>query len=287
MAELAREPADGRAAPGSTFRPITRFAARSAGVEIATATLGLAEVFERHPLEYLVGRLSWTDAGAVRDVVAAAVAEVPAGAPVHLLTWQDGLTAGRREIALDCGFELFQEKLGFWWPAADTPTARSRTATMTEVGREPVESVLRRCAGATLDRTDRAMIARDGIDRWVRDFLDTHATDTDRRTWLLAADATGAPVGYVGLCAREGNSGTIVHIGVIPDRRGNSHGRDLVAAARAAARAAGWTGLRALVDAVNQPMLTTLRHTGFAPTSWHKWHYALNPSGGPATPTNP
>jgi hypothetical protein len=197
--ELCREPGDGRPLPGVTFRPLARFAARSAGTEVAAATLGLAEVFEREPLEYLVGRLSWTDDPApVRHVVAAAVAEVPAGSPVHLLTWQDERTEQRRAVAEECGFELFQEKLEFWWPAgdavADAPPVD--VIPMTIVGRDRIESVMRTCVGEILDRTDRAMIARDR-DGWVARFLDTHAAGQDRHTWLLGTDH-GTPVGFVG-----------------------------------------------------------------------------------------
>lgn len=145
---------------------------------------------------------------------------------------------------------------------------------MSNVGREPIAAVMRLCAGEILDRTDRAMIARCGVDRWVREFLDTHADGADRRTWLLGTDPAGTPVGFIGLSARDDNSATIVHIGVIPGRRGRSYGRDLLTAAKAVARTQGWSGLRALVDVVNEPMLTTMRRTGFAATSWHKWHYS-------------
>src|SRR5689334_14612749 len=65
--------------PGSTFRPSARVVVGCGGVELASAEVGTAEVFEREPPEATVARLAWTAdrPDSARAVLSAAAAQVP------------------------------------------------------------------------------------------------------------------------------------------------------------------------------------------------------------------
>lgn len=282
LRRVSLDPADVR--PGSTLRPIARFALWRDGMERASAVLGRAEIFEREPVEYAVARVAWTDGdpAAARAVVTAATGAAPAGAsvylPVNAVSGPDHTE--RREIAQACGFELFQEKEGFWWAvdgqAAPEP-AGLRLEPMSRIGREPFVPVIARCVAATLDRTDILVVGRHRPDEWAGTFLDHRATGADARSWLYAGTADGDPVGFVGLAARSGEPGigTIVLIGVLPEQRGRRYVDQLLGAAHHAARERGFTAILSHVDVANHPMMAAMRRCGADPDGhpWHKWLY--------------
>lgn len=271
-----------RVRPGSTLRPISRFVVERDGVEQASVVLGRAEIFEREPLEYAVARLSWADGGLgdARAVVAAAVGSAPPGIPVYLPVSAavSADHAARRDVALACGFELFQEKEGFRW--ADTGQALPEPAglrlePMSRIGPEAFVSVLGRCVAQTLDRTDALVFGRQQPRQWATTFLNHHASAADAQSWLYAETTGGAPVGFVGLAQREGDPevGTIVLIGVLPEQRGHRYVDRLLTAAYRAARARGFVAVRSLVDVDNHPMMAAMRRSGADPDAdpWHGW----------------
>jgi GNAT superfamily N-acetyltransferase len=270
--------------PGSTFRPQARVTVGSGPAELASAEVGTAEVFEREPPEATIARLSWTAdrRDCARIVLSAAAAQVP-DRPVYFQVSASVHpdSAERVTLAEDCGFELFGEKEGFWWGDIGQPLPASAELTfqsMSRLGRASFVPVMARCLDRTLDRTDRAMVARHGPGEWVTTFLARHALPVDEESWLLAT-SRGSVVGFVALARRDGNVGTIAHIGVVPEARGRGYGRQLVSGALRAARAREMRGVVALVDVDNTPMMAAMLAAGASATAygWHTWLLVRRP----------
>ncbi|MBB1157100.1 GNAT family N-acetyltransferase [Amycolatopsis dendrobii] len=256
-------------------------------MELASAVLGRAEIFEREPLDHVVARLSWRDGrlDAARAAVTAAVAAAPAGGSVYLPVSASVSAdhAERRDVAQACGFALFQEKEGFWW--ADTGQAIPdpvglRLEPMSRIGREPFAHVIAQCVAQTLDRTDALVFGRRQPEQWVATFLDHHASGADAQSWLYAETPAGVPVGFVGLAQRESDPavGTIVLIGVLPEQRGRRHVDRLLLAAYRAARTRGFAEVQSLVDVANHPMTAAMLRSGADSDAdpWHNWLYLIS-----------
>jgi RimJ/RimL family protein N-acetyltransferase len=285
VVEVLRVAPDPSQAPqGSTLRPIARFVVEHDGVEQASVVSGRAEIFEREPTEYAVARLRWAEGGlaAARAVVTAAVASAPSGVAVYLPVFATvgDAHAGARGIAEACGFELFQEKEGFWWADTGQPLpepADLRLEPMSRLGQEAFVPVIARCLAETLDRTDVLVVGRHRPEQWATTFLRHRASDANARSWLYAETKDGDPVGFVGLAEREADPGVgiIVLIGVLPEQRGHGYVDQLVLAAYRAARAHGFTAVLSLVDVDNHPMMAAMRRSGADPDAhpWHKWLY--------------
>lgn len=257
-------------------------------MEQASAVLGRAEIFEREPLEYAVARLSWAEGGrgAARAVVTAALDSAPRGVSVYLPVSASVSSdhAARRDVAQACGFELFQEKEGFWW--ADTGQALResvglRLEPMSRIGQEAFLSLIGRCVAQTLDRTDALVFGRHHPQQWVTTFLDHHASPADAQSWLYAETTDAVPVGFVGLAQRDGDPGvgTIVLIGVLPEQRGHRYVDQLLLAAYRAARVRGFAAVLSLVDVDNHPMMEAMLRSGADPNAhpWHNWLYTTAP----------
>jgi RimJ/RimL family protein N-acetyltransferase len=98
--------------------------------------------------------------------------------------------------------------------------------------------------------------------------------EEDARMWLVAHRA-GSAVGYVAVASDDDWGSTIVHIGVIPEQRGNGYIHDLIAAGTAAAQKAGIQMMLSDVDVLNQPMVNAMRRAGHRDDHrpWHIWVY--------------
>lgn len=283
--EVRRIPLDpASTTPGSTLRPMARFAAVLDGEECASVVLGRAEVLEREPPEFTVARLSWSAGGsaAAEAVVTAAVNAAPAGAEVYFAVSTAGSAnhSERREIAQGCGLSLFQEKEGFQWTdtgqALPNPTGLV-VRSMAEVGREPFAPMIGRCLVGTLDRNDALVFPRHRPGEWADLFLERHAEPADERSWLLAETPDGEPVGFVGVAGRPDDpaTGTVVLVGVLPEPRGRRYVDAVLLAGYRGARARGFTKVLSFVDVANHPMTAAMSRTGNDPDAhpWHKWIY--------------
>jgi len=273
--------------PGSTLRPIARFVVDCDGTEAASVVFGHAEIFEREPTEYALARLSWAPGqrDAARAVLSAAAQSAPAGESVYfpVNAAVSSTHAERCGIAEACGFELFQEKEGFWWTdtgqALPEPT-RLHLHAMPHIGRDKFASVIGRCVAETLDRTDKLTVSRHQPPEWAATFLEHHAPSTDEHSWLFAETPDGTPVGFVGVTKHdaESNSGVLTLIGVLPEQRGKRYVDELLHAAYSATRARAMTGVLSLVDVQNHPMMAAMHRTAASPDAhpWHKWLYVSN-----------
>ena len=175
------------------------------------------------------------------------------------------------------GFALFHEKEGFVWTddggALPAPRRLSFTS-LTEVGRPAYASAMAATIPGTLDRNDRFYLEACGPAAWGTEMVGA-ADPADERAWLLAHERDGRLAGYVGVGGFEEGVGTIVHIGVVPDRRGRGYVDELLRAANQAARDLGYRSMLSDVDTENAPMLAAMERNGHRRgiRPWHVWAY--------------
>lgn len=269
-----------------TTRPEWVFMALAQGEPIARVGYSVDEPPANAPTEmYLFGlALDWDRPGA-RDAALEmlrqslpSVARVgpPVDARVNREVHPD--FEARRRLLEDAGLALFQEKEGYVWQAGGDPPRRStRLAfrTLRDVGRDAFIQVLARGPAGTLDRNDRYYYELTGPTGWATVMME-FAGEGDDDTWKLAFDTDGEAVGYVMLSGfDEERTGTIAHIGVVPEKRGRGYVNDLVAEATHDAIARGFTALLSDADVLNAPMGAALERAGHrrGVRRWHIWHY--------------
>jgi ribosomal protein S18 acetylase RimI-like enzyme len=191
----------------------------------------------------------------------------------------------RRRLLEGAGLSIFQEKEGFWWEDDGAPiddAGRLSYRSLAELGRPAFSAVFGRGPEGTLDRNDRYYWTRCGPDGWAAEMLG-FCRASDEESWLVGVDPAGDPVGYVLVSAfDEDGVATIAHIGVLPERRGNGYGLDLLAAGMRAARERGFRAMLNDVDVENRPMLGAFERAGHSTSAraWHVWHYRRRTAEG-------
>lgn len=221
------------------------------------------------------------DAGAVAralvDGLVAAAQDLPVPIDARVNPEHHPDPAARRALLDAAGFTLFQEKAGLTWVDDGAPIAapgRLRFTPVTEIGHEALAAVMARATAGTLDRNDAYFRDLVGPDAW-GEIMQAYASDEDDPTWFLAHLPDGREVGYVLLSAfEEPGVGTIAHIGVVPEQRGNGYIADLLLRANVAARARGFASILSDVDVDNTPMLGAMARAGHREgvRPWHVWH---------------
>jgi ribosomal protein S18 acetylase RimI-like enzyme len=190
----------------------------------------------------------------------------------------------RRRILEQAGFEVFQEKVGYAWEDHGAPIPapnRLRFRSLDEIGRERFLEVFARGPEGTLDRNDHWYWTRVGPRSWAETML-LYGTPADEPWWKVGYDADDRPIGYVLLAEfDEEATGTIVHIGVLPEHRGNGYVHDLLARAAADARERGFRALLSDTDVLNRPMRDAFERAGHRADTrpWHVWHLRWWPAG--------
>ncbi|WP_394843875.1 GNAT family N-acetyltransferase [Pendulispora brunnea] len=178
------------------------------------------------------------------------------------------------------GAALFQEKQGFTWTRGSTcppsPSNRLVFETIEQVGPELYCSIIGRVGEGTLDRNDAWYRARAGEMNWAKVFM-TYFGSGDEKSWLVARQPNGDPVGMVAVSPFDDTTATIVFIGVVPKHRGNGYIDDLVRAGTLAADARGYASMLSDADVLNRPMTSAFERNGHRDDvrPWHRWHYRL------------
>jgi ribosomal protein S18 acetylase RimI-like enzyme len=261
-------------ADGDPLGPATPFVAETDGIRVAEGALMATSWMGDETGQLVNVRWQPGQLAAARLVVEAAVAAARPGGEVNAATNAEVHPDPAERIALfeSCGFELWQEKEGFWWsdegqdlPEPDRITLR----TLAEAGRERFAAVIAACSAGTLDRIDGDTTAAMGPDAYAAAYLDVYR-DT---AWLLAEDAAGEAVGFVGVGEFDPGVGSITTIGVLPGQRGNGYVDQLLRAANRTARELGFTGMLSDADVLNTPMCEAFRRNGHSSgaRTWHKW----------------
>lgn len=174
-------------------------------------------------------------------------------------------------------FAVFQEKEGFVWTDDGRPLPRPQRLDirpLAEVGRDAFAAAMARCIVGTLDRNDAYYVERCTPDGWAREMLG-YFEDGDESSWLLGYAADGTLAGYVAVGGFDPGVGTIVHVGVTPEWRGQGMIDDLLRAAAIAARERGYRSILSDVDVENAPMLAAMERNGHRAgiRPWHVWVY--------------
>jgi ribosomal protein S18 acetylase RimI-like enzyme len=262
----------------------TRYVVNQDGEPIASG-----ELFADSPIISGTGQLlaiRWEadQVDAAYAIASAAIGDARSGGEIHLqanVEVHDHI-AERLALADAFGFQLWQEKEGFWWadegqelPAPERIHCRS----LAEIGPAAYAEVVADTAVDSLDRVQTAGVRLTDPLSWATDFITTYAHDEDADTWLIAEDDGGEPVGFVAVAAfDEEHTGAIYHIGVRVGHRGRGYVDELMRAANRAARGRGWTGMLNEVDVNNAPMLAAMERNGHHADArpWHKWYYRLS-----------
>ena len=259
---------------GNPLGTRTPFAAMDGAQEVATGEL-MAKSWMGDEHGRLVN-VRWqpgrVDAAAM--IVEAAMASAESGTELNAATNVEVHPDPAERIALfeSCGFELWQEKEGFWWsdegqdlPEPDRITVR----TLAQVGSETFIGLIGSCSLDTLDRIDTDARAAMGPSAWAAGFL---ASCPDS-AWLLAEDPQGQAVGLVAVGEFDPGVGTIDYIAVAPDHRGRGYVDQLLRLANRTARELGFAGMLSDTDVLNVPMMEAFRRIGHSSEAraWHKW----------------
>jgi ribosomal protein S18 acetylase RimI-like enzyme len=262
------------------------FVALLDGEPVARACFAADEPPAQAPTEmYLFGlALDWQREGsrdAARVLLAQALPVIARiGPPIDARVNQEVHADAdeRRSLLENAGFGLFQEKTGYYWQSGDVlPVGSGRLTfrSLEEAGRDEFVAVLARGPAGTLDRNDRYYYELTGPVGWATVMMG-YLEPGDERTWKLAYDGSGAAVGYVMLSGFDDQAtGTIVHIGVVPEQRGRGYVDDLLAETTADAVARGFRAILSDADVLNTPMGAAFERAGHrrGVRPWHTWHY--------------
>ena len=180
-----------------------------------------------------------------------------------------------RSVLLEADFVLFQEKVGFVWTddgAVLVPPERLEFHSIVDVGPDEYASAMGSVIGGTLDRNDRYYLDVCGPNAWGREMVGALEPGGEAG-WLLAHEADGTLAGYVAVGGFEESVGTIVHIGVAPERRGRGYIDELLRAANRSARQLGYRSMLSDVDVLNAPMVAAMERNGHrrGVRDWHVW----------------
>lgn len=261
--------------PADPLGPRIPFAAEADGTLLAESDLMARSWMGDETGRLLYARWEPGHREAGRLVIEAAIAAAEPGEVLNAATNADIHTDPAERIAVleACGFELWQEKEGFWWAdkGQDLPRPTGITARcLAEVGTGRFAELIAACSAGTLDRIDADAAAAMGPADWAAALLGS----APESTWLLAEDETsGQTLGYVAVGEFDPGVGTITYIGVAPEHRGRGHIDALLKLANRTARERGFRALLSDTDTLNVPMLDAFRRNGHSSeaTAWHKW----------------
>ncbi|CAN5583348.1 hypothetical protein BH23CHL6_BH23CHL6_00410 [soil metagenome] len=273
-----------------TTRPEWCFLALIDGRPIARACFALDEPPAAAPIEmYLFGlALDWQRAGAAEAAKALLEQALPdmsaVGPPIDVRVNPEVHpdSESRRRLLESAGLGLFQEKAGYVWQAGIAGIARSdrlRFRSLEAVGRDEFIAVMARGPAGTLDRNDRWYYELTGPVGWATVMMGS-LQPGDEPSWQLAYDSAAEAVGYVMLSAfDEGVTGTIAHVGVVPEHRGRGYIDDILMETNASGEARGFKSILSDVDVLNLPMRDAMERAGHMPgrRAWHVWHYRYPP----------
>ena len=243
------------------------------------STLGSLPPFEAglFAVRFPTGSEALTAADVLRSAVTATLDDMPSDLQFRINAESCSDPSLYVAAAEAAGFRLFQEKQGYLWEDTGqtlAPAERVRIRTIDDVGVAFFADVMSRCQSGTLDRNDRFYAAGVAPGAWgtvMAAFLDLE----DHPSWLLAEDEAGT-VGYVALGAfNEPDTATIVHVGILPERRGAGFIDELLAVANLSARDREMRFVLSDVDVENAPMRAAMLRAGHREDArpWHVWDY--------------
>lgn len=129
-------------------------------------------------------------------------------------------------------------KTPFYWEPGCPPPPESGALAFSPITDEALRPMIGAVMAAGTDASDRFIVPRIGVDAAVQEVFDYLPLHFEREPgwWRVALDGSGAPLGFVlpvvfkeERYRKEGRpQGTILYMGVLPDRRGRGVGLQLV-----------------------------------------------------------
>ena len=166
------------------------------------------------------------------------------------------------------------EKIPFAWdepqPRCGVPT-RLQFVSIATYGMDRLTPLVARCLATSYDRGDQHLTQLHGVSRPAEAFLADAINGFQYQPawWHVATDAADQPVGFI-LPVLFKNSqqngrdeGTIYHMGVLPEQRGQHYSHDLLCFATALLQTIGVWRIFCDTDVQNAPMIQTFRTVGY------------------------
>jgi RimJ/RimL family protein N-acetyltransferase len=173
----------------------------------------------------------------------------------------------RVDAATAVGMRPLVERYQYrWTPACGLPARPDRLTYRPEPDDAAILDVLRRIHQGTLDAHARRTIAADGLDAAAREDLEIlHWFPSPRDWWRQAFTPAGDLVGLV-VPARNYADPVVGLVGVVPERRGNGYGYDLLVECTHLLVTDGADRVVAATDTTNTPMAAAFAKAGYPVT---------------------
>lgn len=130
------------------------------------------------------------------------------------------------------GFKSIQEKMSFIWEKGNiinNKTTRLQFKSLQKVGSEEFINAIEKVTEGTLDKDDLDCIREFGSKQAaIKYFNSLKDIDFNKNWWRLAYTNNNDLVGLIIPQKFNDNEGAINYIGVVPEKRGNSHVNDLI-----------------------------------------------------------
>ena len=174
------------------------------------------------------------------------------------------------EILQGVGFELLQEQVVYellaenYAPPAKTNRLRFEPAD--QVGKDEFNAIVARATADTKDRAIQKLVAKDGLNQFVDDSFEMLKAEHEVKPgwWNLAIEPDGSDIGFVQpVQFPNSTEGNIAYLGVVPPKRGNGYGFDLLCKGTELLIEDGITFINGRTDADNVPMQRVFEKLGY------------------------
>lgn len=173
----------------------------------------------------------------------------------------------QQKLIESVGFRQYQEKKRYVWKDEGTavePPARLRFRPLAEVGEEVFTDAVTRVTEGTLDRDDKADVAKYGLhEAGPRYMALLREIDYKPADWFLGYVPGGQLCGLVVPQRLDDKEGCINYIGVVPEQRGSGYGFDMLVKGTAVLQQRGFKKVVAETDAENRPFHAELERAGY------------------------
>lgn len=184
----------------------------------------------------------------------------------HLYGKNDKKFEMLRELFLESGFKVMQEKKNFLFTDGELPPLSGRLTfkSLREVGEEKYINAIMKVTENTLDTYDQMEVREMGAGEAAKsNFYGLKDIDYNEDWWKLAYEKGGDLAGLIIPHKFSEKVGAINYIGVVPEKRGNGYVMDLLAMGTSILKNNGIEEIIADIDINNFPMENALRRAGY------------------------
>lgn len=170
-----------------------------------------------------------------------------------------------RDILLNCGFKIIQEKKSYRWHGELIPSESGRLEykSLKDVGKDIFIDAIKKVTRKTLDRDDILMVEEAGEEKAAEaEFNILKGIDYNEDWWKLAY-VNGELAGLIIPQKFSDTDGAINYIGVVPEKRGQGFVDDLLIKGTLILKEYGIEDVMGDIDSNNFPMEQALVSTGY------------------------